>query len=554
MKNLKLFSLIFMVYLSQNVFGQFIKTFNNTPGQDVRFGALVPVSDSPESNLYIAGFNEGFMLIGEIGQNGSFVWTNRINVKDTNMVINQMIRDSDGNLVLVGTAIAGDLGKSFIMKFDPNTHTLKWFRRCTTNTFFWDVAELGPGGDYIVGGQETNTGTGTGSDDITIKFKRLSGAWDIITNLDKNLNESVESIVYNDETNEIYSTGRYELSTGGIGKFRICINKFDINGTVDWTRAYIKSNTGSGRFYSEDILMDGDNLVVVGAGDDAGTSSNKNLWLVKTDLAGEATITKKYDVTGTSTDGLFSSIKKHEAGYIIYGSLYAGGFYTDVFLFNVDFEGNINWAKSYPFRTRYPTTGLFCSGAMTVIGDNIFLVGEQVSDGGIIEGVFMSTSISTGDLADCDNDISCVVSSISNYDAFEILDTANVTLSFPSSFPGKVDVLLTENLSCTEIGDIDQNAEYGKNAINKEFGVTEGGLNIFPNPSTQFVCFEISNEKFNSGNLDIMDLNGKIIQTLYVEKGTTCFDFDRVANGIYTGVLHDSENNIITSNQFVINK
>ena len=158
MKSLKIFSLFIIFYLSQNTYGQFIKTFNNTPGQDVRFGALVSVSDSPESNLYIAGFSEGIILIGEIDQVGDFEWSTKINVKDTNMVINQMIRDSEGNLVLVGTAIAGDLGKSFIMKFDPNTNAIKWFRRCTTNTFFWDVAELGPGCWAICSGRAAASG------------------------------------------------------------------------------------------------------------------------------------------------------------------------------------------------------------------------------------------------------------------------------------------------------------------------------------------------------------------------------------------------------------
>jgi hypothetical protein len=553
MKSLKIFSLVIFFYLSQNTYGQFIKTFNNTPGQDVRFGALVSVSDSPESNLYIAGFSEGFMLIGEIDQIGDFVWTTKINVKDTNMVINQMIRDSEGNLVLVGTAIAGDLGKSFIMKFDPNTNAIKWFRRCTTNTFFWDVAELGPGGDYIVGGQETTTGGGVGTNDVTIKFKRLSGAWDIVTNLDKNLNESVEAILYDDESNSIYSTGRYELSTGGTGKFRMCINKFDIMGNVDWTRAYIKSNTGSGRFYSEDILKDGDNLIVVGAGDDAGTSSNKNLWFVKTDLSGEASITKKYDVVGTTTDGLFASIKKHTDGYIIYGSLYAGGFYTDVFLFNVNFDGDINWAKSYPFRTRYPTTGLFNSGAMAVIGENIFVVGEQVSDAGIIQGVFMSTSVSSGDLSDCDNDISCLVTNISNYDAFETLDSFDVSLSFPSSFPARIDITLGENLSCANIGDLD-GSEFRKNAPVKEEELTSNTLNIFPNPSSQIVCFEFQSENFTTGYLNIFDINGKIIKTSAVSKGATCLDFKFTSGGIYTGILYDNNNMELSSNKFILDK
>ena len=71
---------------------------------------------------------------------------------------------------------------------------------------------------------------------------------------------------------------------------------------------------------------------------------------------------------------------------------------------------------------------------MAVIGENIFVVGEQVSDAGIIQGVFMSTSVSSGDLSDCDNDISCLVTNISNYDAFETLDSFDVSLSFPSSF------------------------------------------------------------------------------------------------------------------------
>ena len=77
---------------------------------------------------------------------------------------------------------------------------------------------------------------------------------------------------------------------------------------------------------------------------------------------------------------------------------------------------------------------------MAVIGENIFVVGEQVSDAGNIQGVFMSTSVSSGDLSDCDNDISCLVTSISNYDDLETLDSVDVSLSFPSSFPARIDI------------------------------------------------------------------------------------------------------------------
>ena len=190
---------------------------------------------------------------------------------------------------------------------------------------------------------------------------------------------------------------------------------------------------------------------------------------------------------------------------------------------------------------------------MAVIGENIFLVGEQVSDAGIIQGVFMSTSVSSGDLSDCDNDISCLVTSISNYDAFETLDSVDVSLSFPSSFPARIDITLGENLSCANIGDLD-GSEFGKNAPVKEEELTSNTLNIFPNPSSQIVCFEFQSENFTTGYLNIFDINGKIIKTSAVSKGATCLDFKFTSGGIYTGILYDNNNMELSSNKFILDK
>lgn len=511
---------------------QFMRTYSNAPGQGVRFAALVPVIDAdPVSNMYMAGSNEGYLLVGEMEQDGDFVWTRRINAKDTSLIINQMIKDSDGNLVMVGTAIAGDLGKAFILKFDPVAKTVVWFRRCTSNTFFWDVAEMGSGGDYVVGGQESWNGTGTGTDDLTLKFKRVSGAVSIITNLNKNLNESVEAVVYDDVENVVYTTGRYELS-GGVSKFRIGLNKVQTDGTVDWTRGYIKSTASSGRFYSEDMIRDGDHLVIVGAGDDAGTNTVKNLWFIKTDLDGEAVITKKLDVTGTSYDGLIAGIRKFDDGYILYGSLHNGTKFTDAFLISVDIDGNVNWSKSYPFRLRTPTTGLYCSSAMTILGENIFVVGEKLNDVSDLEGVLVKVSVETGELSTCDADFPIVVTTMTNYDEYFTLDTATVMLSFPNSFPGVKPVELSFEHTCNPNGLVHED-----NARQTWSG-NEQEIVVYPNPAGDIVYIELPGQLGSEFSYTIRNLNGQIACTGIITDGMERVNMEGWSAGTYFVEVH----------------
>lgn len=536
-----------LLLITSTLRAQKIITFDNGPDQGIRFAALVPVNETTTSNMYLAGSNEGYLTVGEIDQEGVLIWNKRINAKDTSMTINQMIKDSDGNLVVVGTSIAGALGKSFILKFDPVAQNIIWFRKCTSNSFFWDVVELGPGGDYLVGGQESFNGTGAGTNDITIKFKRASGAQSIITNLDKNMNESVEAVAYDQATGSIYSTGRYELSTGGNNKFRICLNKFDISGAIDWTRSYIKSTASSGRFYSEDMIIDDTSIVIIGSGDDVSTSSNKYFWFIKTDLNGEALITRKIDVVGATNDGVFAGVKKYGEGYIVYGSLYQDSKYTNVCLYNLDFEGNINWSKSYPFRLRYPTTGLFSSSAMTIIGDYIYVVGEQVGDDGTVHGVFMKTSILNGMVGDCDTEISNSTSLVANYDNFETLEMESVTLSYPNSFPGIKPLFLNSVSTCQENG---LQPQEGYNQIDLASNDSEVEF-LAPNPTTGMLYLNSTVNYSKEATFIIFDLSGKIMYTGRFEELIKGFDVSKYTNGTYLLKLSDKESNFISTMYFV---
>lgn len=550
-KNTILFLGILAMAISSKA--QFIKEYYKAPGQNVRFAAVTPVNDLTTSNLYVAGNYGNYLFVGETQQNGSFLWSSKINVMDTSIIINSMIRDSDGNLVLAGTSITGDVGKAVVLKFNPLLKTLLWYQKANQNTFFWDIVEMGAGGDYVVGGQESFNGTGNGTDDITMTVNRSTGALNLISNLNKNVNETVEAVLYNSDSNAVYTTGRYELLSG-TDKFRICITKMDPTGIVDWTRGAIKSTAGSGRFYSEDMIQDGDALLTVGSGDDAGTNSLRYLYLIKTTLNGTATWTNKYDISGVTSDGVFAGIKKYNTGYIIYGSLYSGTSYTDICLFNVDLSGNVLWAKSYPFRKRTPTTGLHCSGAMTVVGNYIFVVGEKKQPDGSLKGVFMRTPVSTGEMGACDNSLTILTTNvIAPYDGLQTLNPVTCSLTFMATSPTVKNQTVTPLTTCSANGLLmapesetsDENIQFNSKVIE------QSGIVISPNPGNGAYNVDLTATGLSGAEIIVTDISGNQVGRYKQEGDLIQVDISHQPSGMYFITVWD-QNGIIVHNEPVI--
>lgn len=541
---------ILLLIAAQSVNAQYIKEYSKLPGQDVRFAAIIPVSDAPTSNLYICGNYSTYLFVGEFLQSGDVVWSRKVNLGDTSITINQMIQDSDGNLVIVGTSINGEFGRAFALKFNPFSKKVSWYQKATTNSFFWDVEEMGAGGNYVIGGQETGTGTGNQTDDITVVANRSTGAMTIISSLNKNVNESIEALVYNEDSASIYTTGRYELLSGS-SKFRICLNKLDAAGNLQWTRSYIESTATSGRYYSEDMIQHGDTLLIVGAGDDLGTSSIKYLWLIKTDLDGNALLTNKYDITGATNDGLFSAIKPYDGGYIVYGTLHNGITFSDIFLFNINQSGSVNWAKSYPFSTRTPTTGLYNGSSMTIIGDNIFQVGEKRQDDGTLRGVLMKTSIATGAVNTCTNDLTCTITPfLDNYDAFQTLTSVTAAVPFVQSVPTKSKHTFNIETTCNVNGlgmesnheeiEVEDNVELKSELMNNM-------VTVFPNPTSGLAIIQNPANSYGEVEIQIFDLNGKQLQ-LFTGIGIQLeVDLTKYAPGTYLVSITDKATGVVSN-------
>lgn len=156
-----LLSLIVCLFI-QALHAQYINEYWRTPSMGTSFHAITPVNDEVNSNLYISGTFGNFLFVGEFRQNGNVVWARRLQVGESGYIVNNMFRDSDGNLILCGSKYTGpdDNGFGFLIKFDPFAKTVLWSQKCTVNALFFDCAEIEPGGNYVVGGQEEGIGTG----------------------------------------------------------------------------------------------------------------------------------------------------------------------------------------------------------------------------------------------------------------------------------------------------------------------------------------------------------------------------------------------------------
>ena len=529
--------------------GQFVKEYYKGTNPDTRFSAIIPVSDAPNSNLYIVGNYGSQLVVAETKQSGAILWSRRIIVNDPDYTVNSLIRDSDGNLVFCGGISTGvdDNSNGFVIKFNPLTYTLVWFHKTTALVSFFDVAEIGAGGNYAICGQEESNGTGNAADHIVMTCDRTTGSLSLISNLNQHINETAQTLVVDPAGPSIYTSGRYELNIGA-SKFRVCLTKMDVTGTVDFTKFSVKSLASTGRFYTEDMIIDGDNILMAGSGDDAGTSTFRYLFFYKTDLSGNLEWVKKYDITTTASDGIICSIKKHDTGYILYGVL-NNETETNIFLINVDFDGNINWSKTYPYRKKQNPSGYYATSSLAVIGDHIFHVGEKLQEDGSIRGILMATTIETGDVGSCDEDLNTVMTTlVAPYEDDFTLQNATFTPSFLATSAVIKDQIFTTEVTCTNVLE----REGSENQVG--LLVEDYMLNIYPNPTHGIISIEILNYVNNDDQfqVNILDLLGRIVYQNDKYKLGENIDLTMITKGTYFIEVKDAQNNLSFGESIVI--
>ena len=124
----------------------------------------------------------------------------------------------------------------------------------------------------------------------------------------------------------------------------VCLIKTNSVGDTLWTKKYGGPNLGYYKGVAYDVIVTSDSGYAI-VGTEIG-SSNKNVFLLKTDNNGNVQWAKYYG--GTSDDEGYSLKQTSDGGYIIAGyssSFGQGGW--DVYLVKVGASGNLQWSKTY---------------------------------------------------------------------------------------------------------------------------------------------------------------------------------------------------------------
>ena len=138
-----------------------------------------------------------------------------------------------------------------------------------------------------------------------------------------------------------YAIAGYTLSFGA-GSYDFWLVKTDAAGNHQWNQTY--GGTGSDRGYSVVQTADG-GYTIVGSTDSFGAGGS-DVWLLKTDIAGNHLWNQTYG--GTNTDTGASMVQTADGGYTIAGSTnsFGAGSY-DVWLVKTDAAGNHLWNQTY---------------------------------------------------------------------------------------------------------------------------------------------------------------------------------------------------------------
>lgn len=314
------------------------------PGQSAAGYKIVPATGG---NFFLAAAAGDETMIVLANSAMEVLWAKSVDMAPGADVINDLRLDGEGQLIGVGNASSAPV-ECYAFKMNAADGQLIWRSQLNEplNSYFTKIMEKSDGsGNYLLFGQTDAVSGGSGCDALLMDINRNTGA--LISDKHYTLG-SCE--IFNDviiESGKIYVCGRYNLLGGGQSGFRAALSLLDTDGTVQWSRHYLRDNNQTARLYASSFVRDGDDLVLFGYGSDNSTSlTATTLQLMKTfGSAGSLAWAKKYDITDGNEERALKVLNLPD-GYL------QCGFYTrpsgrEAFLIKTDKTGNYLWGKSY---------------------------------------------------------------------------------------------------------------------------------------------------------------------------------------------------------------
>ncbi|HKJ80734.1 MAG TPA: T9SS type A sorting domain-containing protein [Ignavibacteriaceae bacterium] len=228
----------------------------------------------------------------------------------------------------------------WLLKTDTNGDTL-WTK--TYGGIYWDEgksAQQTMDGGYIIAGHSKSFGNGGGHDDVWLIKTNIDGdtMW---TKTFGEFNEDYGYSVQQTADNGYIITG--ETLNIGTGT-NLYLIKTDSAGNSIWIKSYGGISNEAG--YSVQQTDDG-GFIIAGVAWEGISTALRNAWLIKTDNAGDTIWTKKFGYT-MKDDWCHSVQQTSDGGYIIVGeTTFNGNGGYDVWLIKTNTTGDTLWTKTF---------------------------------------------------------------------------------------------------------------------------------------------------------------------------------------------------------------
>lgn len=371
--------LLGLVFTLTCAHAQFVAEYASE-GHNMRYTAIA----KRNGNYIAAGTEAKHIVISEIRPNGVLVRSTYLYVEDdaVDQPVKSLIVDSDGFIVIVGyrDPVSVTATEAYVLKYDWVMDTVVWshkFDQAGTN--FFKVLEKNPGGNYLVCGMVRTVGLEIHS--VLIEVDRITGAWDF---LDVSSHDPFNDTYYamSKSGSNIYLAGRQQFSGGSGDKMRSTVTKLDDTGNVVFNYAYLRDTSDYARLYGADIIVQAKKFVTLACGGGNTLSTARDLYAVCAAINGKVKWSNYYDITSTTLDGMWLSIKPYGTNFLIAGSMYnpndplgygQGG---KMFVLYVDTYGQIIWANTYEiYSDHYYYLGH--TDMLIVDGDHFVLAGNM---------------------------------------------------------------------------------------------------------------------------------------------------------------------------------
>ncbi len=403
------------VFVSQGVTdgceqSTFVKLLGGV-GTDEEGMTIIPSGDG---NLYLGGLADSKMLLVKMDISGNPIWQRFFDFTPNDEIVQQLMVDSDGNLVGCGFGRGGSTEVPFVFKYDPMTNSLLWDKTYDDSSRGMRIFEPAPGSDYLLlmelNGNPPSPG---GGEDLTIQsLDRNTGAMTSSASQNFTLGSADSYLSGALHNGRLYTSGRYTVGAS-IGNFRYALSCFDLNGNEVWSKLSHVPVNSSARLYGIDLLIENQEIISIGAGDDNGTSiTTTNFFLQKNDLDGNLIWTKKYEIPSMDNEWAAEVVSTLD-GFIIMGFDWAP--VGDIFVIKTDKNGDLMWAKSYGDIGDEAIYN-WCDSKLIAAGNFIYFTGFSDSFNGSKDALLVKMD-SEGNLEDdclIGQDIDVIITDVAN--------------------------------------------------------------------------------------------------------------------------------------------